>query len=259
MKKINTWLVGFEGFYGTKWAFPDSDLSWTIFDNPSDINDEVLEFVVEQAYDAVNNDDYETDVVTAIAEHISELAKEQLPGIVDSIEFQGISSPKFYNFRNDSGNVVVDCDIAKLKQAFAEHPDAGVYIKERYTSCDGFISHYENNLEDWLETFEDDSSHKVGAALNLLLDIDNEDLYSDVMESIYAGNYIDFDAVLEAVNDRYGTEFEDLEDLKNWTPVDIDELEFLARLCGYEGEITLQSKRSDIIPVKFEYMAELLN
>ena len=78
------------------------------------------------------------------------------------------------------------------------------YIKERYTSRDGFISHYSNNAEDWItrESFKD--SHKLGQILNFLLlesGFGVLELYEGT-EKPFMGNYVKGQCVDFLYNDK---------------------------------------------------------
>ncbi len=87
--------------------------------------------------------------------------------------YQGIQSPKFYNFSNDSINVEVEVEnMNKIIQYLNENEDEfRQHIKERYTSCSGFISHHSNNSDDWIDDLKSEVtlSHKLGATLEFIL------------------------------------------------------------------------------------------
>ena len=58
---------------------------------------------------------------------------------------------------------ILSCAILFLKQ----------YAKDnRYTSYDGFWSHYENDVDKWLETLDENIDHKLGSMLEFLLEFD---------------------------------------------------------------------------------------
>ena len=75
---------------------------------------------------------------------------------VEEIEIEKVCSPKFYNFSNDSINVKVTFsaeNIRNIKNFIQENQEAWKkYLKETYTSYDGFISHHSNNSEsdEWI-------------------------------------------------------------------------------------------------------------
>lgn len=65
------------------------------------------------------------------------------------LEFVELSSPKYYNFSTDRifAKVPKEQIDAIFKEVIA-HPDWAEYIKERFTSYDGFSSNYSNDAND---------------------------------------------------------------------------------------------------------------
>ena len=66
------------------------------------------------------------------------------------------------------------------------------YIKDHYTSIDGFISSHSSYASDWMEDLKNDpenETHKVGAVLDFILqeieEYKDEDLYFDICENYY--------------------------------------------------------------------------
>ena len=215
---LETYLPIFPGFYGTifgsedsyeeleaiKYALEAKGLSYDHAEKLADIlfNKNFISFDYEQM---------ETDYLEELTETV-EYALKDLEGLegFDSLILEKKVSPKEYNFANDSGNVLVCLSdkekfflsLANLlnakKETFKE------YIKERYTSRDGFISHYSNNAEDWIdfESFED--SHKLGQILNFLLlesGFDEMELYEGT-EKPFMGNYVTGPCVDFLYNDK---------------------------------------------------------
>ena len=73
------------------------------------------------------------------------------------ITFDSLDSPREYNFANDRIFCNIEYDkreIVKLvndnRQEFSE------FLKEHFTSCDGFSSHYSNDIDEWdIEEMQD--------------------------------------------------------------------------------------------------------
>lgn len=89
-------------------------------------------------------------------EHYQELEKEVAVAYMDALgtelgldlKFESISSPKYYNFTTD--RLFVDADLNELIHLY-NRTDKNILaetIKENHTSCDGFSSYYENNIND---------------------------------------------------------------------------------------------------------------
>lgn len=69
-------------------------------------------------------------------------------------EFAGCVSPKYYNFSTDRVFARVSFDGVQTlfdRQKADGFKVFGEILKERFTSCDGFISHYSNQVAAWLE------------------------------------------------------------------------------------------------------------
>lgn len=168
MKKIETWLPLFSGFYETE------------FDCNHLINQELHEINSQRKknkrlalqYDEIefHIDDYENRVGKFCCEFLADNMSE----FVSGIEFQKIKSPKYYNFKNDSIDCVISIskeNIKQIQKSLTDYiEDFKDYLNQEYTSCDGFTSFYSNDVNDWL--FDPDllnDSHKLGAVLNFLL------------------------------------------------------------------------------------------
>jgi hypothetical protein len=72
------------------------------------------------------------------------------------LKFESLSSPKYYNYETDRIFAhISDEEIARLFEA-VDVKALEKLIRERFSSCSGFISHYPNTLEDWgdLDTWD---------------------------------------------------------------------------------------------------------
>ena len=110
-------------------------------------------------------------------------------GFVSKITKEAIVSPREYNFRNDSINIVVEMNLKNRKEIqkyiFAHRKEFQAYLKERYTSCSWFIPSYSCWFEDWemgtgsFYSFKN-PEHYLGAVLQFVCeqeDIDDESMY----------------------------------------------------------------------------------
>lgn len=97
-------------------------------------------------------------------------------------EYQELISPRFYNFSNDSINVVYNYNSLDtfIDWIVENRESVEKELKERYTSCDGFISYHSTDIEEWIEDLETDS-HKIGAMLGIYVMIER-DYYEVEME-----------------------------------------------------------------------------
>lgn len=152
--KVKTYLPLFRGFYGSHWDDPCFDGEEDIYNLPEGMYFE--EFVDWNAYHE------------HIAKEMCNEVQYLLSDFVSDIEFERISSPKYYNFENDA----IHCEITFDEDKILEYIELNKskfndYIKFSYTSVDGFISSYPNNAPEWLEGWQDDS-HKVGSILQFI-------------------------------------------------------------------------------------------
>lgn len=107
------------------------------------------------------------------------------------IEYQGIYSPREYNFSNDSINV--EYSVKSLRQ-FREYIGNNItafqeYLDERFTTRDGFISFHSTSVEDWLKNISNPT--KFYSVLDFILrneleDVD-EKMYSQTVSDMWVG------------------------------------------------------------------------
>lgn len=186
--KVETWLPIFSGFYGTIWESDSSQENEFQYINekraekglPPLDNDETIDW---------NYDGYHKEVAQSVAYYVSEELLEL--GMIADYSYQKLSSPREYNFANDSIHVKFSLN-AKNKVAIATYlvnhsVNFSEYLHDHYTSYDGFISSYSNNPADWTsapdETLSD--KHKLGAVLNfILLNENGNDFEGEVYEDV---------------------------------------------------------------------------
>jgi hypothetical protein len=86
--------------------------------------------------------------------------KEEFPGIVQGVKFERLDSPREYNFRTDEIHAVVEFGWSMLfHRVFTEERDVfAAWLKENYSSRDGFVSFIPTDLED----FKAELANEVG-------------------------------------------------------------------------------------------------
>lgn len=191
MKTIKTFLPIFTGFYSTIFE-PDGE------DNEiSDINSQrKAKNLPEIEFNDCNfnYDEYQKDISIAVTNYIEKELKDI--NVLSKINFEALSSPKEYNFSNDSINIEIELtkdNIEVIKKIISDNLDEyKQYLKDNYTSYDGFISFHPNTFKGWFEItkgFNDysDKGHYLGS----------------VLEFICYLNEIDTDSMYESINDVY--------------------------------------------------------
>ncbi len=80
--------------------------------------------------------------------------KDNLGTPAKSFEWESMTSPREYNFETDRVFAWVPTSVVELlfeRSKAAEHKVLAKVIKDTFTSYDGFISFYSNDLDKWLE------------------------------------------------------------------------------------------------------------
>lgn len=195
IQKAETFLPVFSGFYGT--IFEASEYSEIEY-----INDERAERGLEPIIDGdvdFNYKEYENDVCIQCTDFIDSALTELK--LVTSVKMQSISSPKEYNFRNDSINVEVELtseNCFNIEKYISEHrKEFKEYLKNNYTSRSGFWSSYSNDIDVWIDDtqgFADfsGSGHYLGSILQFICDcenIDNEGMYHSLEVNLSAMDF----------------------------------------------------------------------
>lgn len=106
------------------------------------------------------------------------------------LKFESMTSPREYNFQTDR----IFCEISeenvrKLREAVSD-PALRHAIKERFTSRSGFISSYDNDLDDWSTDLLTWDHNELGTLLVALLS-DDEGWDRDIWEAMQDHNVYD--------------------------------------------------------------------
>lgn len=199
--KISMEIPFFPGFYETDLMNSDTSY-WAI--------KEELEYYYQQdllpehpEYEHLTEDDldfrysdYEKDVAEAFLEVWENRAPED---IVESVEFDAIDSPRYYNFRNDRLFAFVE-----LKDGWEDvmrHFIASNYdwlqqrIHDDWTSYDGFMSFMDNDVDEWGEhLFNEHDERYISVMIAYMMYQENHEIRNDLvmsaLEDIYAGSYV---------------------------------------------------------------------
>ena len=146
--------------------------------------------------DSENPKEYEIKDFSAfcrkIAERVPVLLESDLnidSDILSDFCLLEIDSPRFYNDRTDRLVLSVNVDVELLKgYAYSSHPiEFESYLKENFTSYDGFISFVPNNLSDFLEWEETNQQSSIDVLIEfyLLSRIDLDSYHRDLYEFAY--------------------------------------------------------------------------
>lgn len=217
LKKVNTWLPVFNGFYNTIFDGADSFIDY----ETSLCEDEFKEYYEELykggvSYEFFQENFYDfCDFKRAYKEasiYLCDALKDiDCSGIIDSIEFESLQSPRYYNFSNDSINCEITFNTELLQKYLDENlEEFELFIRGRYTSCSGFHSNYSNDVNDWLDVNEF-GAHKVGSVLEFVIYNDQGDMYraiealyyeSNISEAFHNCTEIDYEAFIKSANKK---------------------------------------------------------
>lgn len=197
-RKIKSWLPVFSGFYDNVYWEPD-------FEYEAEHFRETYGYIKNDLWKHFENRQWETAIAKALCSEM----EDQLAEFVSGIHLEKVSSPKEYNFTNDAIHCIIIPKKKVIKTYLNTHKEAFLmYIKDRYTSYDGFMSFYSNDGTEWLNEINDClvDDHKLGAILQFICaneDIKEEDLYYKLNDRsvLYVGEYFtnEFYKKMEAV------------------------------------------------------------
>lgn len=184
-KTYETWCPLFPGFYNTIFEYDSED---------EEIREYNREHEINFTYDDFDWDysDYHQRVSKGFVKEIESKLKEKLP---IKIKYQQLSSPQYYNFKNDSINIEVTVSLPRLLKWLKENAEeASSYFIENYTSYDGFISYHSNDINDWLkkEYIMEEPAHRIGALLDCFYRMEITDDYIDVYYELDDVGYCSF-------------------------------------------------------------------
>jgi hypothetical protein len=87
-------------------------------------------------------------------------------GLQITLTYKAMESPREYNFTTD--RIFAEISLADVKKLYrlVDKAKFSKYLKDHFTSYDGFISFYSNDLDDWVvKPFKDWDHNEVGALL----------------------------------------------------------------------------------------------
>tara|TARA_Y100000310_G_C20334445_1_gene646804 strand:+ start:112 stop:693 length:582 start_codon:yes stop_codon:yes gene_type:complete len=180
--KTETYLPVFKGFYGS------------IFE-PDETNeiDHINELRTDKGLSEIDFDDCEFNYESYykdVSESLVNEVESELSEYVESIEFQKLQSPKYYNFENDSIHVIINPKSDAIINYIHDYKDEWKkYLLDNYKSCSGFISSYDcfPESDDWNDYNIINGRHQLGSALNFIAEnegINELDLWDWIVGNI---------------------------------------------------------------------------
>jgi hypothetical protein len=179
--------------YGT---FLDPDSMFDSYLIESDREEGYIHFDMNYFWDNFQYDKYKEFIQQTACSFINGTHTE---GFVDiEIEAGEIYSPKYYNYSNDEIDLTITFSRPKIiKEINKDIPKFDAFLKERYSSRDGFLSFTSNNYIDWLRDFGNNEDNAYGAVLSYIFQQqieDNVSLFLDYIsnEGVDYRDYVDY-------------------------------------------------------------------
>jgi hypothetical protein len=175
--KTDTYLPIFKGFYES--IYDSANLEELQYEDINEIRENNNKKPI--SFDDIDFDynKYYIDV----SKQLCDVIQDELSDYINIIRYKNINSPKYYNYSND----FIECEIEPKKDNIlnyikSNYNDWRKYLKDNYTSYDGFISHYDNNpkSEDWNDYNIINGKHQLYAVLNFIAEnegINELDIY----------------------------------------------------------------------------------
>lgn len=154
----------------------DSDLLIDTYAIDNDFNEGLISYDADAFWSNFDNDKFKAVILERATNFINDKVKPLLIdlglGITD-INVIDIHSPKFYNWNTDSLNFDLITDdnftdniidvINNLEPN--ELADLSKFLKDNYSSYDGFTSFTDNNVPDLINSIKDNEEREIGAFL----------------------------------------------------------------------------------------------
>lgn len=130
-------------------------------------------YLNECLQDEDHPEQYEIDFETytqEVSEYATELLKDYIindDNIVKNMKFISLYSPRYYNYDTDRLNIEMNINLNKLKAYIKKNKtDFNLYLKDNFTSYDGFISFVENNYT----CFKEQYTYDKNRCLNVMIE-----------------------------------------------------------------------------------------
>ncbi len=181
----------FSGFYNSKWSDELNNVENNFIENEAENDDSLDESEISSIVDKCRQ--YGTQMQYVAQEFVgyfNEKFKEAF-AIDLGLRFESMKSPREYNFTSDVIYAYIDEEVVRRLLDDLEESKLADMIRERFTSCDGFISFYPNRIDRWKEKpLEEWDYNEVGTILEAYV-AQVEDFEWDVYSAMTDRNIFD--------------------------------------------------------------------
>lgn len=220
MKKIelSTELLGmpygtYHGIFNTDYFFDSSQID-------EDFKDGYIEYDSNYAWGNFDNNAYMKAIVNVIDDYLTNDFD-----LSDYFEAQftcvGFDSPRYYNFRDDHFHInmeIDDINYQKLYEIAIDHKeDFSAFLKDNYSSYDGFMSYTADNWDEWISGMNKDRVQEIAAIICFIVSISDID-YAYVLDrsELYYSEFIDESEIEDFKDHVQKTAFLDDDDYSIW-------------------------------------------
>ena len=210
MNKLES-TIPFDGFYE---SFISDDIDHQIgqqIEWDTDIYDlnEDEQQVLEDSYLSVNRSYFYNQIAEDYTNFYIEILNRRLKGFTLKAKFNLLTSPREYNFETD--RIFIDIEknhaIDFIKYIIKNYKkELEEKIKQRFTSRDGFWSHYKNGLDLWTKDYSEWDHNQIGTCFELF-DLEEEDINYSLREYLT-------ETIMDNLGNTLGQEGIDLLDKK---------------------------------------------
>lgn len=146
-----------------------------------DTVDREIEFILEDREELTSDDiELKPEFFEEYAKRYTQALSEflgKINGVTPSLEFKELVRPREYNFSSDIIYALVDVDWVEALYKNTKIVALSEMIKSRHSSHDGFISHYSDDICDWIVAGITEFDHNMLETLILAnYEIDDGDI-----------------------------------------------------------------------------------
>ena len=210
MNKLES-TIPFDGFYE---SFISDDIDHQIgqqIEWDTDIYDlnEDEQQILWDNYLSVNRSYFYNQIAKDYTNFYIDILNRRLKGFTLKAKFNLITSPREYNFETDRIFIDIERDhaIDFIKYIIKNYKkELEEKIKDRFTSREGFWSHYKNGLDLWTQDYSEWDHNQIGTCFELF-DLEEEDINYSLREYLS-------ETIMDNLGNTLGQEGIDLLDKK---------------------------------------------
>ena len=165
MSKITT--IPFAGFYNSIWSDGIDRAEEMYLENLEQEDGVKIEASSDAIWRAADYVAMYSYVARKYVDYLNDYIKDEFDLDLD-LKFESMQSPREYNFTTDRLFCYISEENLRKLRSFVAEDELRLAIKTRFTSRSGFISSYDNDLDDW-PPLEEWDHNEIGTLFVALL------------------------------------------------------------------------------------------